>query len=102
MSGSAQLQPSEMPGHNIEVKLTEYLDLDPMLVVAGSVTCVEAGMPGEVAVITWWMPEGAHLVCKATNVEAVRLGDGLVEYQARVPYADVEYLTQPRSGDPSL
>lgn len=114
MSGSAQLQPSEMPGHDIEVKLTEYLDLDPMLVVAGSVTCVEAGMPGEIAVITWWMPEGAHLVCNATNVEALRLSDGLVEYQARVPYADVaelcrppfvppdvEYLTDPRSGDPS-
>ena len=41
MSGPAQLQPSEMPGHDVEVKLTEYLDLDPMLVVAGSVTCVE-------------------------------------------------------------
>ena len=95
MAGPTQLQPSAMPGHDVEVKLAEYLGLDPVLVVAGSVTCVESGMPGEIAVITWWMPEGANLVCNATNVEAMPLSDGLVEYQARVPYADVAELCRP-------
>ena len=114
MSGPTQRQPSEVPDHHVEVKLCEYLGLDPVFVVAGSVTCVESGMPGEIAVITWWMPEGANLVCNATNVEALPLSDGLVEYQARVPFADVaelcrpapfvspdlEDLTRPSSGDP--
>lgn len=109
----SQLHPHDMLGHDVEVRLAEYMGLDLGLVVAGSVTCVESGMPGEIAVITWWMPEGANLVCNATNVEAMPLSDGLVEYQARVPYADVaelcrptprvppdvEDLTRPRSGD---
>ena len=71
----------------------------PRLVVAGSVTCVEPGMPGEIAVITWWMPEGANLVCNATNVEARPLSDGLVEYQAST-FADVAELCRPAPYDP--
>ena len=96
----SQLQPHDTPGHDVEVRLAEYMGLDLGLVVAGSVTCVESGMPGEIAVITWWMPEGVNLVCNATEVEARPLSDGLVEYQARVPYADVAELCRPMPYDP--